>query len=389
MNRDWLEKDFYAVLGVSKDASAKDIKKAYRKLAQRYHPDARPDDKEAEERFKEISEAHSVLSDPERRKEYDQAREMFRSGAFGSSYGGHYGGPYGGSTGGFGGQRVRVEDLGDLFAEGGFSFGGLGDLLGGLRGRRGAATAPQKGPDLTTDVHLSFQEAARGATVPVSVDGQATCRTCYGSGARPGTQVQSCPTCGGTGTIAEDQGFFSIPRPCDTCLGRGRIIPDPCPTCGGRGTEVRTRTIRVKVPAGISGGGTVRLKGKGGPGRNGGPPGDLFVKVHVGRHPVFGRKGQHLTVQVPISYTEAALGSEIEVPTLDGKVTLRIPPGTKSGRTFRVRGRGVERPGQGRGDLLVTVSVVVPTDLPPEARELLEQLRRYEEKENLRAGLEV
>jgi molecular chaperone DnaJ len=371
MNRDWLEKDFYAILGVGKDASPKEIKKAYRKLAQQYHPDARPGDKESEERFKQISEAHSVLSDPEKRREYDQAREMFRTGAF--------------SGPGWGGQQVRVEDLSDLFGGGGFSFGGLGDLFGGLRGRRPAGAGPQRGADLAAELHLSFEEAVRGATVPITVQGEAVCRTCHGSGAAPGTRVETCSRCGGSGMIAEDQGLFSIPRPCDRCRGTGRLIVQPCPTCGGRGSEVRTRTIHVKVPVGVSDGSTIRLKGKGAPGRGGGPAGDLFVTVHVGRHPVFRRKGNHLTVEVPIAYTEAALGADVEVPTLDGKVRLRIPPGTESGKTFRVRGRGVE----GKGDLLVTVKVTVPEALTAEARELLEQLRAHVENEDLRTGLGV
>lgn len=372
MNRDWLEKDFYEILGVSKDASQKDIKRAYRKLAQQYHPDARPDDEEAEDRFKQISEAYSVLSDPEKRKEYDQAREMFRSGVFA-------GGPGGG-------QRVRVEDLGDIFGG-----GGLGDLFGDLFGGRGfrRGGGPRRGADLTTDVHLSFEEAVRGATVPVRVEGEAPCRTCKGSGAAPGTRVQTCPRCGGRGTVAEDQGLFSIPRPCDRCRGTGRIIEQPCPTCGGRGAEVRTRTIRVRIPSGISDGGTVRLKGKGAPGRDGGPPGDLYVKVHVARHPIFRRRGNHLTVKVPVSYTEAALGAEVDVPTMEGKVTLRIPPGTETGKTFRVPGRGIETGKGRRGDLLVTVEVAVPKDLSPEARELLERLRDHEQQHDLRAGLGV
>lgn len=369
MNRDWLEKDFYEVLGVSKSASQKDIKKAYRKLAQQYHPDARPNDKEAEERFKQISEAHSVLSDADRRREYDQAREMFGSGRMG----------------GFGGQRVRVEDLSDLFgAGGGFSFGGLGDLFGGFRSRGPAGGAPQRGQDLSTELHLSFEDAVRGVTVPVSLQGEAVCRTCGGTGAQPGSNVQTCPRCGGSGSIMEDQGFFSIPRPCDRCRGNGRLIEQPCSTCGGRGTELRTRTIRVKVPPGVSDGGTIRLKGKGAPGQNGGPPGDLYVNVGVDPHPVFGRRGSHLTVEVPISYTEAVLGSDVEVPTLDGSVTLRIPPGTSSGKTFRVRGRGV----LGKGDLLASVEVAVPDDISAEHRDLLEQLSRYEEKQDLRANLQ-
>ncbi len=369
MNRDWVDKDFYKVLGVSPDASADEIKRAYRKLAQKYHPDANPNDPSAEEKFKDISEAYATLSDPEQRKEYDEVRRLVETGGFSG---------FGGGPGGFGGQRVRVEDLSDLLG----GLGGLGDLFGfggaGMRGRAGRA-GPSRGADLTADLYLSFEDAVRGATTTVSVRGEAPCSRCGGSGAEPGTTVQVCPTCGGSGVVAQNQGLFSFTQPCPQCHGSGRLIETPCSQCRGTGTEVRTRNIKVKIPAGVKDGATIRLRGKGAPGRNGGPPGDLLVHVRVGTHPLFGRKGNNLTITVPITFTEAALGTKVEVPTLDGKpVTLKIPAGTPSGKTFRVRGRGVH-PAKGKpGDLLVKVEVVVPRKLSKDEKKLLEQLATYE-----------
>ncbi len=382
MNRDWVEKDFYEVLGVSSDASADEIKRAYRKLAQKYHPDANPDDPKAEERFKDISEAYATLSDPEQRKEYDEVRRLVESGGFGG-----FGGPGGfGGAGGFGGQRVRVEDLGDLLG----GLGGLGDLFGfGGAGGRAGRSGPRRGADLTAELYLSFEDAVRGATTTVSVRGEAPCSRCRGSGAEPGTPVRACPTCGGSGTVAQNQGLFSFTQPCPQCHGSGKLIDKPCSQCRGTGTEVRTRNIKVKIPAGVKDGATIRLRGKGAPGRNGGPPGDLLVHVRVGRHPLFTRRGNDLLITVPVTFTEAALGTKVEVPTLDGKtVTLKIPAGTSSGKTFRVRGRGVH-PAKGKpGDLLVKVEVVVPRKLSREEKKLLEQLATYETSD-VRAHLKV
>lgn len=373
MNRDWLDKDFYQVLGVSKGASAQEIKTAYRKLAQQYHPDANAGDQQAENRFKEISEAYATLSDAEERREYDEVRQMVESGGFRG-----FGGP-----GGAGGQRIRVEDLGDLLG----GFGGLGDLFGfGTQAR----TGPQRGADMATDLHLSFEDAFKGVTTSVNVEGEATCRTCAGSGAAPGTAVEQCPVCGGSGVSVQSQGFFSMTQPCPNCRGMGRTIQTPCPTCRGRGTDTRARTIHVKIPAGVKDGATVRLKGKGAPGRNGGPSGDLLVRTHVGTHPIFRRKGDDLTVKVPVTFTEAALGAQVDVPTLDGAVKLKIPAGTRSGKTFRVRGRGIPR-GRGRpGDLLATVEVVVPTKLSRDAKKFLQEFHdEYEADFDPRAHLKV
>lgn len=348
--REWFEKDYYKILGVPETASEKEIKAAYRRLSKQYHPDRNPG---AEDRFKEINAAYEVLGDPEKRKAYDEVRRMGPVGGFGP-------GPAGG------GFSFRIDDLGDLF----------GGLFG--RGRRGfgggGAMGPRRGEDLEAELHLSFEEAVNGATVTVNVTSDAPCGTCHGTGAAPGTTPVVCPRCGGRGVLDENQGFFSFSVPCKRCGGRGMVVEKACPTCRGTGTVRSPRKVRVKVPAGVADGQRIRLKGKGGAGRNGGPPGDLYVLVHVGRHPLFGRRGDDLTITVPVTFAEAALGAEVKVPTLSGPVTLRIPPGTRSGRTFRVRGRGVVRDNGVAGDLLVTVEVVVPTSLSPEERKAIEAL---------------
>lgn len=372
-------RDYYQTLGVDKTAAADEIKKAYRKLAQKYHPDANPGDPTAEERFKDVSEANATLSDPEQRQEYDQVRQMVDSGGFRG-----FGTP--GGTGGFGGagQRIRMEDLSDLLGGAG---GGLGDLFGfGGRPQSGA----QRGTDLATELHLAFEDAVTGVTTSVAVQGEASCRTCRGTGAEPGTTVETCPVCGGSGMTAQSQGFFSMTQPCRNCAGSGRIVQQPCHTCGGRGTEMRSRTLNVKIPAGVRDGATIRLKGKGAPGRNGGPAGDLLVKTHVAPHPIFKRRGDDLTVKLPVTFTEATLGAQIDVPTLDGAVRLKVPAGTRSGKTFRVRGRGVVRPRGRRGDLLATIEVVVPTKLSRDARKALQDFHdQFETDENPRAHLKV
>jgi molecular chaperone DnaJ len=360
--RDYFEKDYYATLGVSKDASQQEISKAYRKLARELHPDRRPGDKDAENRFKEVSEAHSVLSNPDKRKEYDEVRELVSSGGFRGGFGfPGAGGPGRGSRG-----TEGLFDLGDLF---GGLFGDSG--FGGARGRTGGVRG-QRGRDVETDVTLSFEDALAGVTVTLRVEGRAPCSTCGGSGAKPGTSPIACPNCGGTGLVAENQGLFSFSQPCPQCGGSGRQILEPCPTCGGSGVERRPRTIHARIPAGVRDGATVRLAGKGEPGLNGGPAGDLFVRVHVTSHELFGRRGDDLTMTVPITFAEAALGARITVPTLDGSVTLKVPAGTESGKTFRVRGRGIQRADGRRGDLLVTVEVVVPQRLTKTQRKMLE-----------------
>lgn len=361
MNRDWIEKDFYKTLGVSQDASQDEIKKAYRSLAQKNHPDANPGDDEAEERFKGISEAYATLSDPEDRKEYDQVRRVAASGGFQGF----------GSPGGFRGQQVRVEDLSDLLG----GFGGLGDLFGFGSGSRGG---PSPGADLRTELTVGFEDAAQGLTTSVNVRGAAPCSRCDGRGAEPGTSVTTCPTCEGRGVVAQNQGFFSFSQPCPQCGGSGTLVETPCTVCRGSGSETRTREIKLRVPAGIKDGTMLRLRGKGAPGPFGGPAGDLLVRIRVARSRTFGRVGDDLTLTVPITYTEAALGTKIDVPTLNGGVKVKIPAGTPSGKTFRVRGRGID-PERGRtGDLLVTVQVAVPTNLSKEEKKLLEELASLE-----------
>ncbi len=362
MNRDWVDKDFYEILGVESEASPEEIKKSYRKLAQTYHPDANPGNDEAEEKFKEISEAYATLSNVEQRKEYDQVRKLVASGGYSG---------YGPGSGGFGGQRVRVEDLSDLLG----GLGGLGDLFGfGSQSRSG----PVRGAEVQADLSISFEEAAAGVTTTIKVKGAAACSHCGGSGAEPGTQVTTCPTCGGRGVVAQNQGFFSFSQPCPQCRGSGRIIETPCSVCRGSGTETRTRDVNVRVPAGVQDGNTLRIRGKGAPGRNGGPQGDLLVRVRVAASQRFGRKANDLTITVPITYPEAVLGTKLEVPTLNGAVKLKIPAGTPSGKTFRVRGKGVI-PERGRaGDLLVTVQVAVPTKVGKEEKQLIEDLAKHE-----------
>jgi molecular chaperone DnaJ len=383
VRREWFEKDYYQVLGVPKNASQAEIKKAYRKLAQKHHPDANPGDKAAEDRFKEISAAYDVVGDEEKRKQYDQVRDMAASG-FGGAGGGFPGGGFPG--GGFpGGQRVRVEDVGDL--------GDLGDLFGGLfggAGRRGRGrTQPQRGADLETEVRITFDDAMSGTTVPVRVDGPAPCPRCGGSGAEPGTSPVTCPQCGGEGVIQVNQGFFAVSQTCPTCHGAGRVVQTPCKECHGSGSVRRTRTLQVKIPAGVKDGARIRLAGRGESGTQGAKPGDLFVVVHVKPHQVFARKGNDLTIELPVTYAEAALGANVGVPTLNGPVTLKVPGGTQSGQTFRIRGKGAPKKG-GHGDLLVTVNVAVPKKLSREEKDLLKQLKDMEkESPRRRLGVEA
>ena len=354
--REWFEKDYYATLGVPREASAKEVTKAYRKLARRFHPDANPGDQTAEARFKEVSAAYDVVGDESRRAEYDQVRQMGPMGGFGT-------GPAGGGVGGFPGGGMGGFDLGDLF--GGMFSGGHGGGRGGGRGQRGA--------DLETRLTLSFIEAVNGATTSVHLVSDAACGTCSGSGARPGTRPTPCGACGGRGVQAEDQGPFSFSRPCGQCGGRGHRIEDPCGSCRGSGVERRPRAVKVRIPAGVDDGQRISLKGRGEPGR-GGPDGDLFVVVAVEPDARFGRRGRHLTVAVPVTYPQAVLGTEIEVPLLDGgTVTLKVPSGTRSGQTFRVKKRGVPEKG-GTGDLLVNVEVHVPTAPTVAEREAVEAL---------------
>ncbi|MEV6105413.1 molecular chaperone DnaJ [Streptomyces sp. NPDC051940] len=381
--KDFIEKDYYKVLGVPKDATEAEIKKAYRKLAREYHPDANKGDAKAEERFKEISEANDVLGDPKKRKEYDEARALFGNGGF--------------RPGGAGGTGNFNFDLGDLFGgqpggaggTGGFG-GGLGDVFGGLfnRGGTGTRTQPRRGQDIESEVTLSFNEAVEGATVPLRMSSSAACKACAGTGDKNGTP-RVCPTCLGTGQVSRGGGGgFSLTDPCVDCKGRGLIAETPCDVCKGSGRAKSSRTMQVRIPAGVADGQRIRLRGKGGPGERGGPAGDLYVVVNVDKHPVFGRKGDNLTVTVPVTFPEAALGGEISVPTLGGPpVKLKLPPGTPNGRTMRARGKGAVRKDGTRGDLLVTVEVTVPTELGDKAQQTLEAYQKATEDEDPRAEL--
>jgi molecular chaperone DnaJ len=367
--KDYLEKDFYKTLGVTKGASADEIKKSYRKLARKYHPDANEGDPKAEARFKEISEAYTVLSDEARRKEYDEARSLFGSGARM---------PGSGSAGG--GYNF---DLGDLFGGGGNAGGRLGDLLGGVFGTRGGGTTTsrtraRRGADVETETALSFSDAINGATVALRLTGEGPCPVCKGTGAKAGTVPRVCPTCEGTGQGSRNLGSFAFSEPCRTCRGRGLVVDEPCETCSGSGRAMSSRTVQARIPAGVADGQRIKLAAKGARGENGGPPGDLYVRVHVQPHPrgTFGRSGSNLTITVPVTFAEAALGAEIKVPSLGGlPVSLRIPAGTPGGRTFRVRGKGVRRKDGTTGDLLVTVNVQIPQELSDKARDALEQFR--------------
>ena len=350
--REWFEKDYYAVLGVSQSATAKEITKAYRKLARELHPDANPGNAAAEERFKEVSGAYDVLGDEDKRKEYDQVRTM---------------GPMGFGGDGQGGFRF---DTGD----------GIGDLLGqmfGGRGRSGArGTGPQRGTDIEASLTLDFDDAAHGITTTLHLTSEASCSGCSGSGARAGTSPQTCPQCGGRGAVDSNQGFFSFSSPCQRCQGRGVIIEYPCVSCRGSGVEHRAREVKVRIPAGVDNGQRIRLKGRGAPGRNGGPAGDLLVECKVTPHAIFTRDGLNLHVRVPVAFHEAVLGAEVSVPTLDGSgVIVKIKEGTQPGTKHRVKGRGIATDTK-IGDLIVTVDVAVPTKLSNEERDAIQTLAR-------------
>ena len=351
--REWFEKDYYKVLGVPATATDKEITRAYRKLAKQYHPDANPG---SEDRFKEISAAYDVLGDEKQRKEYDEVRRL------GPMAGGF------GMPGGTGSGTFRMEDMGDL----GDLFGGL---FGGGRSRR-RARGPQRGSDIEAELHLSFQDAVRGVTTSVNVPHDQLCHTCNGTGAAPGTDVHTCERCNGKGTLDDNQGLFSLSTICPRCNGRGTVVDTPCPTCGGTGSERRNRQVKVRIPPGVEDGQRIRVKGRGEPGQGMAPAGDLYVVVRVGNHPIFGRRGRNLTLTVPVTFPEAALGTTVTVPTLDEPVTMRVPAGTASGTTLRVRGRGVPagKNGTKPGDLLVKVEVVVPTELNDTQRAALQSL---------------
>ncbi len=355
------KRDYYEVLGVSKGASDDEIKKAYRKLAKKYHPDMNPGDKEAEAKFKEVNEAYSILSDSEKRARYDQ----FGHAGVDPNYGA------GGPGGGFGGFDMGDIDLGDIF--GSFFGGGFGGFGGSTSSRR---NGPQKGESLRASLTISFEEAAFGCEKEINLNRTEECEACHGSGAEPGTTAETCPDCRGTGVVRVQQrtgGFaFSSTAPCSRCRGTGKIIHTPCKACGGSGSVKKTKRVTVSIPAGIDDGQAISLRGQGNAGKNGGPAGDLIVAVHVKPHPQFHRDGTTVLYEQPVTFYQAVMGAELEIPTINGKVKYNLPAGTQTGTTFRLRGKGIpELRGRGRGDQYVTVRVQVPTSLNGEQKEAL------------------
>jgi molecular chaperone DnaJ len=367
---DWATKDFYQVLGVKKDASAADIKKAYRKLARENHPDSNPGDDAKHDKFKAVAEAYDVVGDEAKRAKYDEFRSLQARGGFG---------------GGF--------NLDDLLRDRGGAGGGIGDMFGDLFGgaqrTRSQQPRPRRGADVESTATIGFTDALDGVTVSLRLTSDTACATCQGTGGKPGTRPHICPECEGAGfVVAGTGGAFSINETCPSCGGRQLVYDEACPTCHGSGRGTSARSIQARIPAGVKDGARIRLKGKGAPGENGGPAGDLFVKVKVTPHRVFGRKDDNLTIDVPVSFDEAALGAEVKIPTLGGApVTLKLPPGTPNGRTFRVRGKGATKRDGSKGDLLATVEVQVPGALDPTAREALEAYRAATAGKPLRAGL--
>jgi len=346
------KRDYYEVLGLQKGADEKEIKKAYRRMAMKFHPDRNPDDKEAESKFKEVSEAYEVLSDSQKRQAYEQFGHAGVDG-----------------QGGFGGQGGGAGSFSDIFGD------VFGDIFGGSGGGRGHSSV-QRGSDLKYNMELTLEEAVRGIEKTIRVPSLANCKTCDGSGAKKGTSPISCTTCGGSGQVRMQQGFFAVQQTCPACSGAGKIIKDPCGTCYGRGVKEETKTLNVKIPPGVDTGDRIRLSGEGEAGRNGGPSGDLYVEVHVKRHDIFERDGANLYCEVPISIAEAALGGELEVPTLEGRVKLKIPTETQTGKLFRLRGKGV-KPVRGHavGDLMCRVVVETPVNLTARQKELLSELQ--------------
>lgn len=343
------KRDYYEVLGVERDVSEKDLKKAYRRVAMKFHPDRNPDDKEAEDKFKEASEAYEILSDSQKRAAYDQFGHAGVEGAAG-----------GGGAGGFG----NFSDIfGDVF----------GDIFGGGRGGRGG---PARGSDLRYTLELSLEDAVRGTTVKIKVPTLVACDPCDGTGAKKGSSPKTCTTCGGHGQVRMQQGFFSVQQTCPNCHGKGKIVSDPCTSCHGRGRLEETKTLSVKVPPGVDTGDRIRLSGEGEAGVDGGPAGDLYVQMSVQQHPIFERDGNNLYCEVPISFVDAALGGELEVPTLDGRVKLKVPEGTQTGKLFRLRGKGVAPVrGGSTGDLMCRVLVETPINLTLKQKDLLREFQ--------------
>ena len=363
------KRDYYEILGVSRTATDQEIKSAYRRLAVKHHPDKNPNDASAEEKFKEAAEAYSVLSDTQQRQRYDRFGHAGVSSGAGA-------GQWGGAPG-FGG----IEDiLGDLF--------GFGDVFGG-GGRSGSRrSAAQRGADLRYDLEISLEEAASGMTAQLRIPRLESCETCKGSGAASGSQPEACATCSGSGQVRYQQGFFSVARTCHNCRGTGKVIKNPCADCSGSGRVEREKQMEVKIPAGVETGSRLRVTGEGEAGTQGGAPGDLYVVIHVTEHDQFERQGNNLYEAVPVTFTQAALGAEIMVKTLDGEEKLKIPMGTQTGTVFRLRGKGMPAlGGRGRGDLFVSATVITPTTLTREQRRLLEQLAEVESKDLENKGL--
>lgn len=359
-------KDYYETLGVPKTATADEIKKAYRRLARKHHPDAGG----SEDSFKEIGEAYEVLSDPEKRTQYDQFGAYFGGNVPPGGAPGGWPGGAGGPGGGFSYTNVDMGDLGDLGDIFGSMFGGG---PGGGRSTRRQPSA-QRGRDLSYEVQLSFDEALTGVSTKVDVQRSESCPTCKGSGAAPGTSPTTCPVCHGSGHVSEGQGMFGFSRPCPRCGGSGTIIETPCPTCRGKGKVVKTKPLTVQIPAGVTDGGKIRFKGKGEPGVNGGPAGDLYVVTRIKKHPYFTRDGADVLLDLPVTIVEAALGAQIEVPTVSGRVKLKVAPGTPDGKVFKLPGKGAPKlKGGGTGDMKVRVKLVVPQDLSAEQKELLKR----------------
>jgi molecular chaperone DnaJ len=363
-------RDLYEVLGVSKEASQDEIKKTYRKLARQYHPDKNPGDPPAEERFKEIQAAYDVLGDPEKREKYDQlGPAMFGAGR---------NGPAGDFNFDFSGNIGDLGDLSDLF----------GGIFGNVRSRAARSRAhAERGRDIEVEVNVSFEDSLKGVNTKIPVEVETACETCRGSGAEPGTTPVMCPECRGRGVISDDQGVFALSQPCPRCRGNGTVVEKPCQTCRGSGRRRGTKRYSVKIPAGVKDGTRIKLRGKGEAGANGGRAGDLHVVTRVARSPLYERRGSDLVIEVPVTYAEAALGAEVEVPTPDGRISLKVPAGTQEGRTLRVRGRGAPKlNGSGRGDLLARVRVSVPTKLTKAEREAIESLQKVS-REDPRARL--
>jgi len=353
-------RNYYDVLGVSKDTSQEEIKKAYRKLAQKYHPDVNPGNKEAEEKFKEISDAYSVLGDEQKRKQYDDRVRMFGEGVAGG--------------GGYAQYDVRPEDFQNIFDFSNLGFGNIFDFFGGGRTQTRTA-APQRGSDITYNVNISFRDAFKGVQTTLNVTKDSVCYSCQGTGAKNGTAIKTCDVCGGRGVVAQNQGFFSFSQVCSRCKGTGKVIEIQCPQCFGGGKLRDTKKLTVKIPPGVKDGTRIKIRGKGNVGARGGQPGDLYLVTKVQSHPIFKLSGDDVIVDLPVSYSEAVLGAKVRVPTLDGIVSVSVKPGTQSGSLLRMRGKGYPRvKGNGRGDFIVRIKIDVPRKISKQEKEIIEKI---------------